>query len=452
MATTTASAQPLRVDRTGVIVLGITLLALVLRVVYFLGAEVDTPIRGDILEYWRYARNLVHYGVFSAAAPDVAPLPDDYRGPGYALFLALFHWLANGDEDAALAMAQWSQILVGTALVPLTMAVGRRWLPLGWAIAAGALVAVWPHLVVFASTLLSETLFAFMILLAWLLLARAQAADSARQAAVAGLVAGFATLVNPLLALLPPVLAAVLALRRQWRCAAAFALLFVVVEGAWAWRNAAVVEHPSGTQRALVNLVQGSWPSFLSAMNFRDKHPAAQEYVDVVVAESERMHADPAATFAAMGARFRGEPGLYARWYLYDKPLLLWDWSIRIGYGDIYYHGTLRSPYERMPVLIAMRAACLALNPVLLALAVLATLAVAWRAVRRRWPAGAAAAAPQFAPLVVALCFVYVTAIHAVLQGEPRYAVAYRPLEFLLAVSALAWAVAWWRARGARAA
>jgi hypothetical protein len=311
---------------------------------------------------------------------------------------------------------------------------------------------VWPHLVVFSTTLLSETLFAFALLLAWLLVARAQAADSPRQAAVAGVVAGLATLVNPLLALLPPVVAAVLGLRRQWRCAAAYLLLFVLVDGAWSVRNAVAVDGSSGLQRAQINLVQGSWPSFLSAMNFRDKHPAAQEYVDVVVAESERMHADPAATFAAMGARFRGEPGLYARWYLYDKPLLLWDWSIRIGYGDIYYHGTLRSPYERMPVLIAMRAACLALNPVLLALAVLATLAVAWRAVRRRWPAGAAAAAPQFAPLVVALCFVYVTAIHAVLQGEPRYAVAYRPLEFLLAVSALAWAVAWWRARGARAA
>jgi hypothetical protein len=300
--------------------------------------------------------------------------------------------------------------------------------------------------------LLSETLFAFALLLAWLLLARAQAADSPRQAAVAGAVAGLAALINPLLVLLPPVLAGVLAVRRQWRCAGAYLLLFAVVNGAWSVRNAVVLEHSSGLQRAKINLVQGSWPLFLSAMNFRTKYPAARQYVDTVVAETERMHADPTATLAAMRTRFRGMPGPYAQWYLWDKPRMLWSWDILIGYGDIYFLRTLRSPYERMPVLAAMRAACRALNPVLLALAAGATLVAAWRFVRRRWPTGAAAAAPQFASLVVALCFLYVTAIHSLLQGEPRYAVAYRPLEFLLAISALAWAAARWRARGVPAA
>ena len=56
----------------------LTLLALALRVSYFLGAQVEAPIRGDILEYWNYALNLVRFGVFSGADPLTgAPAPVD---------------------------------------------------------------------------------------------------------------------------------------------------------------------------------------------------------------------------------------------------------------------------------------------------------------------------------------------------------------------------------------
>jgi hypothetical protein len=36
----------------------------------------------------------------------------------------------------------------------------------------------------------------------------------------------------------------------------------------------------------------------------------------------------------------------------------------------------------------------------------------------------------------------YLTAVHVVLQAEPRYSIAYRPEEVLLAVTALAWLAA----------
>jgi hypothetical protein len=54
---------------------------------------------------------------------------------------------------------------------------------------------------------------------------------------------------------------------------------------------------------------------------------------------------------------------------------------------------------------------------------------------------------PDFALLHAALLFAYVTAVHVVLQAEPRYSVAYRPIELLLAVAALAMAAQWLRSR-----
>jgi hypothetical protein len=40
---------------------------------------------------------------------------------------------------------------------------------------------------------------------------------------------------------------------------------------------------------------------------------------------------------------------------------------------------------------------------------------------------------------VVALAVVYLTALHVVLQAEPRYAIPYRGLEIALAMGAIAW-------------
>ena len=56
---------------------------------------------------------------------------------------------------------------------------------------------------------------------------------------------------------------------------------------------------------------------------------------------------------------------------------------------------------------------------------------------------------PEASPALfaVAATFLYVTAVHVVLAAEPRYAVPYRPLEILLAVSGCALAADAWRRR-----
>ena len=140
--------------------------------------------------------------------------------------------------------------------------------------------------------------------------------------------------------------------------------------------------------------------------------------------------------FVHMGAA----PGYYLRWYLLEKPYLLWDWDIRVGAGDIYVNAIDRSPFERNPMLRGLRSLLHLLNPLVFVLALAGLLAIA----RRSWRGEASGAA-----MLTALAFVYVTAIHNVFQAEPRYAIAYRPEELLLAFAALAaLAEAWRRRRG----
>jgi 4-amino-4-deoxy-L-arabinose transferase-like glycosyltransferase len=420
------------------VAVGITLLALALRVAYFLGADVAVPVRGDVLEYWNYAWNLAQHGVFSSAPPGAAVQPDAWRAPGYAFFLSLF--MHQGDPERALQLAQWTQILLGTSLAPLTIVFARRFLSPAASLGAGFAVAAWPHLVVFSSTLLSETLFCLLLLLSAWFADIADRADRARTLAWAlasGLASGAAALVNPLWLLFPPLLALVLALRSRGREVAAFLLSFVLVAGAWQWRNAAIADD-GAARRARVNLVQGSWPEYHAAWQDRGRNEIARAYANAIEDEIRTIESDPRAGRRRILERIAADPGRMAQWYLLQKPWLLWSWSVRIGWGDIYFLETERSPFDRVPVFRAIRAMFVALNPEIFALALAGALVLLARLLRRPRERDL-----PLAPLWLAMFFCYVTAVHAVLQAEPRYAVAYRPFEVLLAFFALEVALRW---------
>src|SRR5688572_23486241 len=112
------------------------------------------------------------------------------------------------------------------------------------------------------------------------------------------------------------------------------------------------------------------------------------------------------------------QPGSYLRWYLLQKPYLLWDWDIRIGIGDIYFHRVRNSPFEDNVLLHAVKQGMKALNPLLSLLALIGALLVLRD--HHRNPH----ARPSIAAMLVAACAVYLTAVHMGFQAEPRYATA----------------------------
>jgi hypothetical protein len=293
--------------------------------------------------------------------------------------------------------------------------------------------------------LFSEIPFACALLLAGLLAAVAERRGSVALAALAGLAAAAAALVNTLFLLFPPLLVLLLLLRGRGRVACAYGLAFALLAGAWSLRNATLPEGASSADRIGTNLVQGSWPLYHAAWNNREREPMAALYMQRIDADTARMSAEPRAATADLVARLRSEPREYLRWYLLEKPWLLLDWDIRIGAGDIYVTRTLRSPFERVAALRALHGVARAINPLLFALALAGTAWTLWRAAWGGWRDPAA-----FAPLQLALLCGYLVALHVVLQSEPRYGIAYRPLEFLLALTALSLSGQWWRTRRSR--
>jgi hypothetical protein len=202
----------------------------------------------------------------------------------------------------------------------------------------------------------------------------------------------------------------------------------ITVIGPWMLRNSLLptgVGQSSSSGRALVNLVQGSWPSYHPAYQAAMRHEPDGVVISAAIErEIATLQSSPSAGLALIEHRMTSRPGEYVWWYL-SKPALLWDWDIRIGQGDIYVYPTRNSPFKTEPVFRAIAALCRALNPWLFVLAIAgAVLALLPKAQTSPGPAAAA------------LMLLFVTLIYSILQAEPRYSVPFRGLEIVLATYA----------------
>jgi len=432
----------------------LTLFALVLRVYYVRTAVVDHPIRGDAVQYYNYAWNLTHHQVFAKDAPDAAiATPDNYRDPGYPLFLSLLMQLM-GSAESWYAAVLLCQAMLGALTVALATQLGRYWLSEHWAIGAGLLMAIWPHSITIDGYVLSETLFGFLCALGMIVSARACRRDSPGWALSAGLIFGAAALTNAILLPFGIFLAGFLAWRKLAvrKICVAMAAGALLLPGAWAIRNtqlSSTAVASSSYDRALQNLVQGTWPNYHSA--WRDSitgdaatKASAQVTLHTIDLEYSALQASPTQGAKMMLKRLGEHPWRYAIWYLFEKPYALWGWDIQIGQGDIYVYPTTKSPLQVNPVWIALAAICHALNP-LLFLLMLASLYFA----RTKQPLldRCDKQGSRAATVGVICLLAFATLVYAVLQAEPRYSIVFRPFEMLLAITTMAALIRWWQER-----
>lgn len=430
----------------------ITVLALALRWYYVSTALVLNPVRGDATQYYAYAWNLANHGVFAKDAPGAGVLtPDNYRDPGYPVFLALWMKIL-GAGDAWYAAILLCQALLGAVTVTLTTQLGKHWLPTGWAIAGGLLMAVWPHSITINGCLLTETLFGFLCALGLLLFARACLCENIRWAAAAGLALGAAALTNAVLLPFGILLAGYLAWRKlaSWKICIALAIGALLLPGAWAIRNTQIPAPTAGNSskdRALQNFVQGAWPNYHDAYRssiFGDAVTQAntRDTLHAVDEEYAALLDSPVDGAKTIVRRFDQHPWRYAAWYLLEKPRELWGWDVVIGQGDLYVYPTKNAPFQISLPWIALAAICHTLNLLLMLLA-LASLPVAW--LRQRNSRGQITQADH-TPLISVICLLtFATLVYTILQAEPRYSIPFRSFEMLLAATTLCGITTWLR-------
>jgi hypothetical protein len=419
-----------RADRFYLLLALIALLAFVVREQFVLTAIVDAPIRGDIFEYANYAWNLVHHGVFSLQPPNPGhiPTPDAYRLPGYPLLLALgMVWFP--DNLAWISFVLQVQVLLGTATVVLAGLLAREWLPSTWSISAAALIALWPHHIAATGAMLSEIVFGFALLASLFCFARGwREQGSSAWIAGAGAGLGYAWLVNPILLPFPLALAALAWRHDRGHKAALLLGVFLLPVATMLIRDARIPPGNGSQERAQINFVQGSWPDYHNAANrFRTGDPMAIWIMQQIGRETDALRDEPLVGARMIGSRIASQPRIYAGWYV-SKAWLLWGWAIQVGADDIHFHQVQHSTLKRAPLKWVV-ATYKTINPLLTALLLVGCIilpAMGWR--HRKWVPAAA----------VGGLGLYLTLVHVVLQAEPRYAIAYRGFEGVIAASVCA--------------
>lgn len=416
----------------------IVLFALIIRLVYVHTAVVEHPLRGDTLQYFAYALNLVDHHVFSLAPPDAATrLPDSFRDPGYPTFLALMIQAFGREQPFYLATLD-VQAIMAAATVLIYIALARRWFGMGVATFVGLGLTLWPHTITLPGYVLSETLMGLLVA-AGLLLTQ-QAADRQRSSVflAAGLVLACAALTNA--TFFPAVFSfAVIAIWKQKASRKHWALLFLAFLlplGAWTLRGATLGPGQSAGDRVAMNFVQGSWPEYHDAWrsSILQEDAASLATMQRIDSEYALVAQHRGQGLAAMAKRMGAAPLRYLMWYT-GKPVELWGWSIGVGMGEIYVFPTYNSPLSGSGVLRITTDAMYFASPLILALAAfgLAVLLVHRHDVQPALWLGVTAV-------------VVITAIFTVLQSDARYAAPYRGVEWLLAGVALK-AIALWRQR-----
>ncbi|MBK8900841.1 MAG: glycosyltransferase family 39 protein [Anaerolineaceae bacterium] len=185
----------LKENRFNWAVIGVVILALLVRVTYVLLApRIDPiiqqqPLYGDASGYHLLAVNLLK----GLGLTWDGQIPTSFRMPGYPAFLAFIYGLTRPDPEPVRLV----QAVLGALTCIPTFALAERLGGRKTAVLAGLGVALHPIMIYMTAWLYSETLFFLLLWSGLWVLVRSFDNSSLLQAALAGLFVGAATLVRP---------------------------------------------------------------------------------------------------------------------------------------------------------------------------------------------------------------------------------------------------------------
>lgn len=407
-------------------------LALTIRISYFHNTEYDIPIRGDAAQYVVYAQNLQNFSTFSKDRTSSPPSPDSYWAPGYPFFLAAIFEFS--EPENAYYRVLLAQAIIGALITLFTMLLANLFLKDIWVILSGLLVAFSPHLISIGSLHLTESLFSFTLLLALYFSALALIRQSRIILILAATMFGASYLINPVMFFTPFLIAPVIYLyfsrlkkeqakKQALNTTVLFLAVFILPVSGWALRNQLNVppDAPSSSERLLTNMIIGTHSNYYEVYRQNPRNPDNPAEVDI-----RDINGSTALFLETMKERIAAEPAHYAYWYFLKKPVLLWDWNILMGQGDIFIYPVITSLYQKSNLALASYATMKSLHYWLFAFALLGVIPLFMR--QNKEPEEQAIISMLYITLF------YVSAVYVVTQSEARYSIPLRPEMYLCAV------------------
>jgi 4-amino-4-deoxy-L-arabinose transferase-like glycosyltransferase len=412
----------------------ITLLGAFLRLHTTLNTTVLAPLRADAGEYFSYAYNLQHYGVYSRQltflTPSIRPAvqPDAMRSPGYPLFLLPF--ASAEPTNKTILDITLAQALLGVLMIPLVYLLSKPMLSGIWSLLPPLLVAISPQLVLAGTFVLSESLFTFLFLLT--LICTFKILEKPGRwgwAFAAGALLAIAALTRPTVQYLLPIVAAGIYLMapRFHRIKPAITLVigFMMVFGPWMMRNYLSLGMLSDPTLTVSTLLHGHYPDFM----YQGK-PESLGYPYRFDPNATAIGANVGTVLAEILRLFIDQPLTYLRWYLVGKPLAFFSWGDVASTNELFTYPTLQSPYLTDVWFAGLKNAMRVMHALWMLLG-LAAVVLCWKS---HWLRnGKSKAGIQILAVVV----LYFIAVHIVGFPIARYSVPLLPVMYILAVFTL---------------
>ena len=415
----------------------IVLLGAWMRIEVTLRTQVEGPIRSDAIDYYSYAYNLRHYGVYSKdrlfaqANINTTPHPDALRTPGYPLFLSAFAGIAP--EARTILNITLAQALLGILVIPLTFLIARQFLTSTWSLLPTLLTAISPQLINCSVYVLSESLFTFLMVasIACLSVHLRKPRNHQWLPLLGSLLIGAAALTRPTLNYVVPFL--VLALLpflpkdNRWAWTVKVIAGFALMTLPWMLRNWIVLGGSDPTL-AINTLVHGHYPGLM--YNGDPQSLGAPYRYDP---QSAQMSTSIGAALRGIWSCFASDPITYTKWYLIGKPVMFFSWDDVAAWGDIFTYPTLISPYYNTLFFAASKYLMQILHPAWIALAAVTTFFSL-----SKWKNEATENKPAIIKWLLVVVFIYFLTIHIIGFPIARYCIPLLPVIFILATDAVA--------------
>jgi len=401
----------------------IFIIALTLRMAYVLTLEIDSPIRADAAKYMTIAYNLLSHGVYSHERAE-APEPSSFITPGYPMFLTSILAITR-DVKSTYNISLNIQALLGAVTVLLAYFLALRILSLRASIVVGVLAAISPHLIISTGYLLTETLFAFFLVLSMLLLVMAIEKPDKRLFFAIGILVSCAALIRPIAMFLPLVCMWIIVISKQstikrTHAIAAVALGFIVLWAPWGIWSAA---HPTDSSNVKGVFAYGTYPDFIYKDEKLKGYPSRED------PEYSKMSTDVFYALNILKERAAEQPLKYAQWYFFGKPVSYWGWSMIQGSGGPFIFPVKKSLYDKSGIVYITFSIMHRLHYFLVWVMFIGVAYSIFTMARTR----------DFTifgnpMLMVLLLLSYTTAVHSLLASLPRYSI---PFQYFMYIAAL---------------
>ena len=414
------------------IVLGVLLLiSFHMRITSAIETWIPNPVQRDAGEYFMYAYNLKFHHVYSRDSaglngPDTLPSPDAVRSPGYPLFLSFF--INAPVNERMIKTITLAQVMLSSITVFFSFLLLKSFLPLAWTTAATFLISISPHLITANSYLLSETLFAFFLVLLTWFISHFSRRRRAWQAVIIGCLIALASLVRPGLQYFVVLFAIFLLFQfgrsRGARLSGMVILGFALCFAPWLIRNANTIGSTSDKTLMISFIHHGMYPDFTHEENpksfgmpyrFDPRSAEIGRSLSTVLQEVQR--------------RFQKEPARHLLWFLIGKPTVFWSWDMVQGAGGPFVYPPSHSPYFNNTLFKLSYKFMRLLHGPIVMLAFCGMLIV-WLPLARI----GIDETPLIVSRVLSLLLIYYTVIHMIGAPFPRYAVPLRPFLYGMAL------------------